>query len=155
MKPKLTFPVFPSVRIDMSEFMEKHTVSRLIGAPPGYVGYEEGGVLTEAVRLRPYAVVLFDEIETAYRDLFNILLQVLDDGRRTDNQGHTVDFTNTIVVMTKLRRLHWDETRISGKGFMELRTLKNLKYLSVWRTAVTEGDAAELHKSLPNCQMNR
>ena len=88
------------VRLDMSEFMEKHTVSRLIGAPPGYVGYEEGGKLTEAVRRRPYSVVLLDEIEKAHRDVFNILLQVLDDGRLTDNQGHTVDFTNTIVVMT-------------------------------------------------------
>ena len=88
------------VRIDMSEFMEKHTVSRLIGAPPGYVGYEEGGKLTEAVRRRPYAVVLLDEIEKAHHDVFNILLQVLDDGRLTDNHGHTVDFSNTIVVMT-------------------------------------------------------
>ena len=88
------------VRIDMSEFMEKHTVSRLIGAPPGYVGYEEGGKLTEAVRRRPYSVVLLDEIEKAHRDVFNVLLQVLDDGRLTDNHGHTVDFTNTIVVMT-------------------------------------------------------
>ncbi len=88
------------VRIDMSEFMEKHTVSRLIGAPPGYVGYEEGGKLTEAVRRRPYSVVLLDEIEKAHRDVFNILLQVLDDGRLTDNHGHTVDFTNTIIVMT-------------------------------------------------------
>ena len=88
------------VRIDMSEFMEKFSVSRLIGAPPGYVGYDEGGVLTEAVRRRPYSVVLFDEIEKAHRDVFNILLQVLDDGRLSDNQGHTVDFTNTIIVMT-------------------------------------------------------
>ncbi|GHT11299.1 hypothetical protein FACS1894170_04660 [Planctomycetales bacterium] len=88
------------IRIDMSEFMEKHAVSRLIGAPPGYVGYEEGGVLTEAVRRRPYSVVLFDEMEKAHRDVFNILLQVLDDGRLSDNQGHTVDFTNTIIVMT-------------------------------------------------------
>ena len=88
------------VRLDMSEFMERHTVSRLIGAPPGYVGYEEGGRLTEAVRRRPYAVILLDEIEKAHRDVFNILLQVLDDGRLTDNQGHTVDFTNTIIVMT-------------------------------------------------------
>jgi len=88
------------VRLDMSEFMERHTVSRLIGAPPGYVGYEEGGMLTEAVRRRPYAVILLDEIEKAHRDVFNILLQVLDDGRLGDNQGHTVDFTNTIVVMT-------------------------------------------------------
>jgi len=88
------------VRLDMSEFMERHTVSRLIGAPPGYVGYEEGGMLTEAVRRRPYAVVLLDEIEKAHRDVFNILLQVLDDGRLSDSLGHTVDFTNTIVVMT-------------------------------------------------------
>jgi ATP-dependent Clp protease ATP-binding subunit ClpB len=88
------------VRIDMSEFMEKHTVSRLIGAPPGYIGYEEGGKLTEAVRRRPYCVILLDEIEKAHRDVFNILLQVLDDGRLTDNHGKTVDFTNTIVVMT-------------------------------------------------------
>lgn len=88
------------VRLDMSEFMERHTVSRLIGAPPGYVGYEEGGRLTEAVRRRPYSVILLDEIEKAHRDVFNILLQVLDDGRLTDNLGHTVDFTNTIVVMT-------------------------------------------------------
>jgi ATP-dependent Clp protease ATP-binding subunit ClpB len=88
------------VRLDMSEFMERHTVSRLIGAPPGYVGYEEGGRLTEAVRRRPYAVVLFDEIEKAHRDVFNILLQILDDGRLSDNQGHTVDFTNTVIVMT-------------------------------------------------------
>ena len=88
------------VRIDMSEFGEKHNVSRLIGAPPGYVGYEEGGRLTEAVRRRPYAVVLLDEIEKAHRDVFNVLLQVLDDGRLTDGQGRTVDFTNTIIVMT-------------------------------------------------------
>jgi len=88
------------VRLDMSEFMEKHTVSRLIGAPPGYVGYEEGGKLTEAVRRRPYSVVLLDEIEKAHRDVFNILLQVLDDGRLTDNHGNTVDFTNTVIVMT-------------------------------------------------------
>ncbi len=88
------------IRVDMSEFMEKHSVSRLIGAPPGYVGYEEGGMLTEAVRRRPYSVVLLDEIEKAHRDVFNILLQVLDDGRLSDNQGHTVDFKNTIVVMT-------------------------------------------------------
>ena len=88
------------VRVDMSEFMERHTVARLIGAPPGYVGYEEGGRLTEAVRRRPYSVVLLDEIEKAHRDVFNVLLQVLDDGRLTDSLGHTVDFTNTIVVMT-------------------------------------------------------
>jgi ATP-dependent Clp protease ATP-binding subunit ClpB len=88
------------VRIDMSEFMEKHSVARLIGAPPGYVGYEEGGVLTEAVRRRPYQVILFDEVEKAHSDVFNVLLQVLDDGRLTDGQGRTVDFTNTIIVLT-------------------------------------------------------
>ena len=88
------------VRVDMSEFMERHTVSRLIGAPPGYIGYEEGGRLTEAVRRRPYCVVLLDEIEKAHRDVFNILLQVLDDGRLTDSHGRTVDFTNTLIVMT-------------------------------------------------------
>ncbi len=88
------------IRIDMSEYQEKHTVSRLIGAPPGYVGYDEGGQLTEAVRRRPYSVVLFDEIEKAHHDVFNILLQVLDDGRLTDGQGRTVDFKNVIVIMT-------------------------------------------------------
>ena len=88
------------VRIDMSEFMEKHSVARLVGAPPGYVGYEQGGYLTEAIRRRPYAVVLLDEVEKAHPDVFNILLQVLDDGRLTDGQGRTVDFSNTVVVMT-------------------------------------------------------
>ncbi|MCP5380616.1 MAG: ATP-dependent chaperone ClpB [Novosphingobium sp.] len=88
------------VRIDMSEFMEKHAVARLIGAPPGYVGYEEGGVLTESVRRRPYQVVLFDEVEKAHADVFNVLLQVLDDGRLTDGQGHVVDFSNTLIIMT-------------------------------------------------------
>ncbi len=88
------------VRIDMSEYMEKFSVSRLIGAPPGYVGYDEGGQLTEAVRRKPYSVVLFDEIEKAHPDVFNVLLQVLDDGRITDSQGRTVDFKNTILIMT-------------------------------------------------------
>jgi ATP-dependent Clp protease ATP-binding subunit ClpB len=88
------------VRIDMSEFMEKHAVARLIGAPPGYVGYEEGGVLTEAVRRRPYQVILFDEVEKAHSDVFNVLLQVLDDGRLTDGQGRTVDFRNTVIILT-------------------------------------------------------
>jgi ATP-dependent Clp protease ATP-binding subunit ClpB len=88
------------VRIDMSEFMEKHSVARLIGAPPGYVGYEEGGYLTEAVRRKPYSVILLDEIEKAHPDVFNVLLQVLDDGRMTDGQGRTVDFKNTVIVMT-------------------------------------------------------
>ena len=88
------------VRIDMSEYMEKHAVSRMIGAPPGYVGYEEGGYLTEAVRRKPYSVILFDEIEKAHPDIFNVLLQILDDGRMTDGQGRTVDFKNTIIIMT-------------------------------------------------------
>ena len=88
------------VRIDMSEYMEKHAVARLIGAPPGYVGYEEGGALTEAVRRRPYQVILFDEVEKAHPDVFNVLLQVLDDGRLTDGQGRTVDFKNTLIILT-------------------------------------------------------
>jgi ATP-dependent Clp protease ATP-binding subunit ClpB len=88
------------VRIDMSEYMEKHAVARLIGAPPGYIGYEEGGQLTESVRRKPYCVVLFDEIEKAHSDVFNVLLQILDDGRLTDSHGRTVDFKNTIIIMT-------------------------------------------------------
>ena len=88
------------IRIDMSEYMEKHAVARLIGAPPGYVGYEEGGYLTEQVRRKPYSVILLDEVEKAHPDVFNILLQVLDDGRLTDGQGRTVDFKNTVIVMT-------------------------------------------------------
>ena len=88
------------VRIDMSEYMEKFSVSRLIGAPPGYVGYEEGGQLTEAVRRHPYSVILFDEVEKAHPDVFNVLLQVLDDGRITDSQGRTVDFKNTVIILT-------------------------------------------------------
>src|SRR5207253_131904 len=99
------------IRIDMSEFMEPHSVARLIGAPPGYVGYEEGGRLTEAVRRHPYCVLLLDEIEKAHRDVFNILLQLLDDGRLTDGHGRTVDFTNTIVVMT---------SNIGSQSIMEL-----------------------------------
>lgn len=102
------------VRIDMSEFMEQHSVARLIGAPPGYVGYEEGGRLTEAVRRRPYSVVLFDEIEKAHRDVFNVLLQVLDDGRLTDGHGRTVDFKNTIIVMTSNIGTQWIH-ELSGK----------------------------------------
>jgi ATP-dependent Clp protease ATP-binding subunit ClpB len=88
------------IRLDMSEYMEKHAVSRMIGAPPGYVGYEEGGQLTEAVRRRPYSVILFDEIEKAHQDVFNVLLQILDDGRLTDSKGRTVDFKNTVLIMT-------------------------------------------------------
>src|SRR6201993_3563632 len=88
------------IRIDMSEYMEKNTDARLIGAPPGYAGYEEGGQLSEAVRRKPYSVVLFDEIEKAHHDVFNVLLQVLDDGRITDGQGRTADFKNTVIIMT-------------------------------------------------------
>ena len=88
------------IRLDMSEYMEKHAVARLIGAPPGYVGYEEGGQLTEPVRRRPYSVILFDEIEKAHPDVWNVLLQVLDDGRLTDGQGRTVDFKNTVIILT-------------------------------------------------------
>jgi ATP-dependent Clp protease ATP-binding subunit ClpB len=103
------------VRIDMSEYMEKHSVARLIGAPPGYVGYDEGGQLTEAVRRKPYAVILFDEIEKAHPDVFNVLLQVLDDGRMTDGQGRTVDFKNTVIVMTSNLGSH-DIQRLSAEG---------------------------------------
>lgn len=104
------------VRIDMSEYMERHSVSRLVGAPPGYVGYEEGGQLTEAVRRRPYSVVLLDEIEKAHPDVFNILLQVLDDGRLTDNKGVTVDFKNTIIIMTSNIGSHLIQKKIEEKG---------------------------------------
>ncbi|MEK7713520.1 MAG: AAA family ATPase, partial [Deltaproteobacteria bacterium] len=95
------------IRIDMSEYMEKHTVARLIGAPPGYVGYEEGGQITEAVRRRPYSVILFDEIEKAHQDVFNLMLQILDDGRLTDGHGRTVDFKNTVVIMTSNIGSQW------------------------------------------------
>src|SRR5579872_2345910 len=113
------------IRIDMSEYQEKHTVARLIGAPPGYVGYEEGGQLTESVRRRPYCVVLFDEIEKAHADVFNVLLQILDDGRLTDGQGRTVDFKNTIVIMTSNigshRILEYSGSTFSGEGFERMK----------------------------------
>ncbi|MCX7615129.1 MAG: AAA family ATPase, partial [Clostridiales bacterium] len=103
------------IRVDMSEFMEKHTVSRLIGSPPGYVGYDEGGQLTEKIRRRPYAVVLFDEIEKAHPDVFNILLQILEDGHLTDSQGRKVDFKNTVIIMTSNIGAHkLTETRSLG-----------------------------------------
>jgi ATP-dependent Clp protease ATP-binding subunit ClpB len=108
------------IRIDMSEFMEKHSVARLIGAPPGYVGYEEGGYLTEAVRRKPYSVVLLDEVEKAHPDVFNVLLQVLDDGRLTDGQGRTVDFKNTVIVMTSnLGSQHI--MQMAGRPYDEIR----------------------------------
>lgn len=113
------------VRIDMSEYMEKHSVARLIGAPPGYVGYEEGGMLTEKVRRRPYALILLDEIEKAHPDVFNVLLQVLDDGRLTDSQGRTVDFRNTVVLMTSnigsQHLVHGATTAAEDRVMQELR----------------------------------
>jgi ATP-dependent Clp protease ATP-binding subunit ClpB len=104
------------VRIDMSEYMEKHSVARLIGAPPGYVGYDEGGQLTEAVRRKPYCVILFDEIEKAHHDVFNVLLQLLDDGRLTDSQGRTVNFKNTVVIMTSNLGSEYLLTGIDAEG---------------------------------------
>jgi ATP-dependent Clp protease ATP-binding subunit ClpB len=115
------------VRLDMSEFMEKHSVARLIGAPPGYVGYDEGGYLTEAVRRRPYSVVLFDEIEKGHPDVFNILLQILDDGRLTDGKGRTVDFKNTVIIMTsnvgsrEIQDFHGDEKGMRSAVLEQLR----------------------------------
>ncbi len=108
------------VRIDMSEFMEKHSVSRLIGAPPGYVGYEEGGYLTEAVRRRPYSIILLDEVEKAHPEVFNVLLQVLDDGRLTDGQGRTVDFKNTVIIMTSNIGSQWI-TDLTDKDYDEMK----------------------------------
>jgi ATP-dependent Clp protease ATP-binding subunit ClpB len=116
------------VRVDMSEFMEKHSVSRLIGAPPGYVGYEEGGYLTEAVRRRPYSVVLFDEIEKAHPEVFNVLLQILDDGRMTDGHGRTVDFKNTIIIMTSNVGSQWiQELGARDRTEMEQRVMDALR----------------------------
>jgi ATP-dependent Clp protease ATP-binding subunit ClpB len=116
------------VRVDMSEFMEKHSVARLIGAPPGYVGYEEGGYLTEAVRRRPYSVVLFDEIEKAHPEVFNVLLQILDDGRMTDGHGRTVDFKNTIIIMTSNVGSQWiQELGARDRQEMEARVTEALR----------------------------
>jgi ATP-dependent Clp protease ATP-binding subunit ClpB len=115
------------IRLDMSEYMEKHAVARMIGAPPGYVGYEEGGQLTEAVRRRPYSVVLFDEIEKAHPDVFNLLLQILDDGRLTDSKGRTVDFKNTVLIMTsnlgsrEIQEVSEDEKQVREAVLMVLR----------------------------------
>ncbi|MDC4225088.1 MAG: AAA family ATPase [Candidatus Manganitrophus sp.] len=124
------------VRIDMSEYMEKHAVARLIGAPPGYVGYEEGGQLTEAVRRRPYSVILFDEIEKAHPDVFNVLLQVLDDGRLTDRQGRTVDFSNAILIMTsnigsqQIQELSGDEREMRNEVLRILRAAFKPEFLN-------------------------
>jgi ATP-dependent Clp protease ATP-binding subunit ClpB len=115
------------VRVDMSEFMERHSVARLIGAPPGYVGYEEGGYLTEAIRRKAYSVILFDEIEKAHQDIFNLLLQILDDGRLTDGQGRTVDFKNTVIIMTSnigsqfIQDLQGDDEEIKKRVMEALR----------------------------------
>ena len=123
------------IRIDMSEYMERHTVARLIGAPPGYIGYEEGGQLTEAVRRRPYAVILFDEIEKAHGDVFNVLLQLLDDGRLTDGQGRTVDFRNTVVIMTSnlgahIFRDYEQPDKVRPLIMQELRTTLRPEFLN-------------------------
>jgi ATP-dependent Clp protease ATP-binding subunit ClpB len=116
------------VRIDMSEFMEKHSVSRLIGAPPGYVGYDQGGYLTEAVRRRPYGVVLFDEIEKAHPDVFNVLLQILDDGRLTDGHGRTVDFRNIVLILTSnVGSQHIVELGEADRAVMEDRVMEALR----------------------------
>jgi ATP-dependent Clp protease ATP-binding subunit ClpB len=115
------------VRLDMSEYMEKHTVARLIGAPPGYVGYEEGGQLTEAVRRRPYSVVLFDEIEKAHPDVFNVLLQIMDDGRLTDGHGRTVDFKNSVVIMTSNIGSQWINQPGLGHEEMQGRVMEAMR----------------------------
>ena len=128
------------VRIDMSEYMEKHSVARMIGAPPGYVGYDEGGQLTEAVRRKPYAVILFDEIEKAHPDVFNVLLQVLDDGRITDSQGRTVDFKNTVIIMTSNIGSRYLLEGVSGNTIPE---------------SVRESVMAELRKSFRPEFLNR
>ncbi|MFC1640383.1 ATP-dependent Clp protease ATP-binding subunit, partial [Gemmatimonadota bacterium] len=118
------------VRLDMSEYMEKHAVARMIGAPPGYIGYDEGGQLTEAVRRRPYSVVLFDEIEKAHPDVFNVLLQILDDGRLTDSQGHSVDFKNAVIIMTSNIGSHWLlEASDSGDDDAESKVLETLRHV--------------------------
>jgi ATP-dependent Clp protease ATP-binding subunit ClpB len=123
------------IRLDMSEYMEKHTVARLIGAPPGYVGYDEGGQLTEAVRRRPYAVLLFDEIEKAHADVFNVLLQLLDDGRLTDGHGRTVDFRNVVVIMTSnlgshIFREYLDPVKVRALVIQELRNTLRPEFLN-------------------------
>jgi ATP-dependent Clp protease ATP-binding subunit ClpB len=146
------------VRIDMSEYMEKHAVARLIGAPPGYVGYDEGGQLTEAIHRRPYAVILFDEIEKAHPDVFNVLLQVMDDGRLTDSKGRTVDFKNTVLIMTSNL----------GAAMLAGETIKNEHDLDMARESVmrvlrehfrpeflNRVDDIVIFKSLGNAQLSK
>jgi ATP-dependent Clp protease ATP-binding subunit ClpB len=150
------------VRIDMSEFMESHSVARLIGAPPGYVGYEEGGRLTEAIRRRPYSVILFDEVEKAHRDVFNILLQVFDDGRLTDGHGRTVDFKNTIIVMTSNIASQWiqdltgpeNEEELRGRVKQALRETFRPEFLNrIDETIVFHGLSKELIKQVADIQL--
>jgi ATP-dependent Clp protease ATP-binding subunit ClpB len=146
------------VRIDMSEYMEKHTVSRLIGAPPGYVGYEEGGQLTEAVRRKPYSVILFDEIEKAHQDVFNVLLQILDDGRVTDSHGHAVDFKNTVIIMTSNIGSHHLVDGVTSGG--EIREAAKDKVLRELRTHfrpefLNRVDDVVLFKSLTMTEIQR
>ena len=132
------------IRIDMSEYMEKHAVSRMIGAPPGYVGYEEGGQLTEAVRRRPYSVVLFDEIEKAHPEVFNALLQILDDGRLTDGHGRTVNFKNTIVIMTSNIGSHY----IAKVSDTNIRPGSS-RHCAPLQAGVPGPDQRQLHPHLP------
>ena len=138
------------VRIDMSEFMEKHAVSRLVGAPPGYVGYDEGGTLTEAVRRKPHSVILLDEVEKAHPDVFNILLQLLDDGRLTDGQGHVVDFTHTLVLMTSNLRGESQVAEFFRPEFInrldEVLTFKPLQKEQI--RAIVDVQLARLRKQL-------
>ncbi len=152
------------IRFDMSEFMEQHSVARLIGAPPGYVGYEEGGRLTESVRRRPYSVVLFDEIEKAHRDVFNALLQVLDDGRMTDGKGRTVDFKNTIIVMTSNIGSHWiadeaavrDRAGLKGRIMLALRESFRPEFLNrIDEIIVFDSLSPELVKEITDIQLER
>ena len=138
------------VRVDMSEYMEKHTVSKLIGSPPGYVGFDEGGQLTEKVRRKPYSVVLFDEIEKAHEDVFNLLLQIMDDGRLTDSQGRTVDFRNTVIVMTSNIGARAITDRRTALGFSGLDGTPERSYAEI-REAVT----AELKKTFRPEFLNR
>jgi ATP-dependent Clp protease ATP-binding subunit ClpB len=152
------------IRIDMSEYMEKHSVARLIGAPPGYVGYEEGGVLTEAVRRRPYSVILFDELEKAHQDVFNILLQILDDGRLTDGKGRTVDFKNTVVIMTsnvgsqRIMQLteHGDEPAMRRQVMEELQAYFKPEFLNrIDEIVVYHGLDREHLRQIINIQLEK
>jgi ATP-dependent Clp protease ATP-binding subunit ClpB len=151
------------IRIDMSEYMEKHSVSRLIGAPPGYVGYDEGGMLTEAVRRKPYSVILFDEIEKAHPDVFNVLLQVLDDGRLTDSQGRTVDFKNTVIIMTSNLGSHLimqmageDQERIKGVVWQEVKQHFRPEFLNrIDEVVIFHALAADQIKGIARIQLQR